>query len=74
MTEQLMTPGQVLRDTVAATAIQVPGAPNALVGRLIEEMGFSAMYLSGAALSAASWRCRTSACSRSPNWSSRSRI
>jgi len=42
----------MLRDTVAATAIQVPGAPNALVGRLIEEMGFSAMYLSGAALSA----------------------
>ena len=27
MTEQLMTPGQVLRKTVASTAIQVPGAP-----------------------------------------------
>ncbi len=52
MTEQLMSPGQVLRDTVESTAIQVPGAPNALVGRLIEEMGFAAMYLSGAALSA----------------------
>jgi methylisocitrate lyase len=51
MTEQLMTPGQVLRDTVAATAIQVPGAPNALVGRLIEEMGYTAVYLSGAAMS-----------------------
>jgi methylisocitrate lyase len=47
-----MTPGQMLRETVAAGAIQVPGAPNALIGRLIEEMGFSAMYLSGAALSA----------------------
>jgi methylisocitrate lyase len=30
----------------------VPGAPNALVGRLIEEMGFPAVYVSGAALSA----------------------
>jgi methylisocitrate lyase len=47
-----MTPGQILREAVASSAIQVPGAPNALVGRLIEEMGFSAMYLSGAALSA----------------------
>ena len=37
---------------MAAGAIQVPGAPNALMGRLIEEMGFSAMYLSGAAFSA----------------------
>ena len=41
-----------LRLTVAATPIQVPGAPNALAGRLIEEMGFAAVYLSGAALSA----------------------
>src|SRR6188768_2524245 len=46
------TPGQILREAVAAGAIQVPGAPNALMGRLIEEMGFSAMYLSGAAVSA----------------------
>jgi methylisocitrate lyase len=45
-------PGQALRGAVAAGAIQVPGAPNALMGRLIEEMGFQAMYLSGAALSA----------------------
>jgi methylisocitrate lyase len=42
----------MLRETVAAGAIQVPGAPNALFGRLIEEMGFGAVYLSGAALSA----------------------
>jgi methylisocitrate lyase len=42
----------LLRDAVADGAIQVPGAPNALMGRLIEEMGFSAMYLSGAAVSA----------------------
>jgi methylisocitrate lyase len=52
MAEQAMTPGQMLRETVASSALQVPGAPNALVGRLIEEMGFPAMYLSGAALSA----------------------
>jgi methylisocitrate lyase len=47
-----MAPGQMLRATVESTAIQVPGAPNALAGRLIEEMGFPAMYVSGAALSA----------------------
>ena len=41
----------MLRATIEATAIQVPGAPNALAGRLIEEMGFAAMYLSGAAFS-----------------------
>jgi methylisocitrate lyase len=52
MTESDVTPGRMLRDIVAATAVQVPGAPNALMGRSIEEMGFSAMYLSGAALSA----------------------
>jgi methylisocitrate lyase len=52
MAESSMTPGQMLRAAAADTAIQVPGAPNALVGRLIEEMGFPAMYLSGAALSA----------------------
>jgi len=46
------TQGQLLREIVAASAIQVPGAPNALVGRMIEEAGFSAAYLSGAALSA----------------------
>jgi methylisocitrate lyase len=47
-----MTPGQMLRATIDATAIQVPGAPNALAGRLIEESGFSAIYVSGATLSA----------------------
>jgi methylisocitrate lyase len=52
MTEPTITAGQMLRETIAAGPIQVPGAPSALVGRLIEEMGFSAMYLSGAALSA----------------------
>jgi methylisocitrate lyase len=52
MSEPMPSPGQILREAVAADAIQVPGAPNALMGRLIEDMGFSAMYLSGAALSA----------------------
>jgi methylisocitrate lyase len=52
MPERVPTPGQLLRDAVADGAIQVPGAPNALMGRLIEEMGFPAMYLSGAAFSA----------------------
>jgi methylisocitrate lyase len=52
MPNATLTPGQLLRDALADGAIQVPGAPNALMGRLIEEMGFSAMYLSGAALSA----------------------
>lgn len=47
-----MSPGQRLRDAVADSTIQVPGAFNALVGRLIEQTGFDAMYLSGAAFSA----------------------
>jgi methylisocitrate lyase len=51
MTEPIITSGEMLRATVDSTAIQVPGAPNALIGRLIEEMGFPAMYLSGAAMS-----------------------
>ncbi|REK05974.1 MAG: methylisocitrate lyase [Planctomycetota bacterium] len=44
--------GKRLRDTVAESTIQVPGAFNALVARLIEKSGFDAAYLSGAALSA----------------------
>src|SRR5215813_9068880 len=52
MAESSLTPGQLLREAIRDGAIQVPGAPNALIGRLIEEMGFSAMYLSGAAFSA----------------------
>ena len=52
MAEPALTPGGILRETVDAGAIRAPGAPNALMGRLIEEMGFSAIYLSGAAFSA----------------------
>jgi methylisocitrate lyase len=47
-----MSPGKRLRELVADSTIQVPGAPNALLARLIEQCGFEAMYLSGAALSA----------------------
>lgn len=46
------SPGRILRDLVADSTIQVPGAPNALLARLIERLGFDAIYLSGAALSA----------------------
>lgn len=48
------SPGRLLRDAVADSTIIIPGAFNALVGRMIEEAGFSAGYLSGAALSAGS--------------------
>ncbi len=46
------SPGQQLRDVVEEQIIQVPGVPNALVGRLAEDAGYGALYLSGAALSA----------------------
>lgn len=45
------TPGKVLRLLVAEGMLQVPGVPNALLGRLAEDMGFEALYLSGAAVS-----------------------
>jgi methylisocitrate lyase len=47
-----MTPGKQLRELVADATIQVPGAPNALLARLIEQLGYEAIYLSGAAFSA----------------------
>ncbi|MBI1900178.1 MAG: methylisocitrate lyase [Planctomycetia bacterium] len=46
------SPGKQLREAVAQAPIQVPGAFNALAAMLIEEAGFEAAYLSGAALSA----------------------
>ncbi len=46
------SPGKQLREAVADVTIQIPGVFNALVGRLAEESGFDAVYLSGAALSA----------------------
>jgi methylisocitrate lyase len=48
------SPGRLLRDAVADSTIQVPGAFNALTGRLIQEAGYDAAYLSGAAFSAGS--------------------
>ena len=47
-----MSPGQRLRQLVEDATIQVPGAPSALLARLIERCGYDAMYLSGAAFSA----------------------
>lgn len=41
-----------MREAVANQTIALPGAFNALVGRLAERCGFSAVYLSGAAFSA----------------------
>lgn len=47
-----LSPGKQLRDAISEVTIQVPGAFNALVGKLAEQAGFDAVYLSGAALSA----------------------
>ena len=44
---------QKLREAVEQTSLQVPGAPNALFARMVEQAGFKATYLSGAAFSAA---------------------
>jgi methylisocitrate lyase len=52
MTATPDTPGARLRVAIENAAIQVPGAPFALAGRLIEAAGFSATYVSGAAFSA----------------------
>jgi methylisocitrate lyase len=48
----LNSPGKKLRDAIGDSTIQVPGAFNALVARLIERAGYDAIYLSGAAFSA----------------------
>lgn len=47
-----ISPGRLLREAIDGGAIQVPGAPNALMARMIEAQGFAATYLSGAVLSA----------------------
>lgn len=46
------SPGRRLRAAWNASPIAVPGVFNALVGRMAERLGFQAVYLSGAALSA----------------------
>jgi methylisocitrate lyase len=47
------SPGRRLRAAWEAQPIQVPGVFNALVARMAERLGYPAVYLSGAALSAA---------------------
>ena len=46
------SPGKRLKEAWTRQAIQVPGVFNALVARMAERLGFEAVYLSGAALSA----------------------
>jgi methylisocitrate lyase len=46
------SPGRRLRDALVAGPVQLPGVFNALVARIAERLGFPAVYLSGAALSA----------------------
>src|SRR5215213_9666559 len=46
------SPGRALRKAAQSGILQIPGAFNPLVGRLAEAIGFEAVYLSGAALSA----------------------
>jgi methylisocitrate lyase len=48
------SPGRRLRDAWSAGPVAIPGAFNALIAKLIERLGFRAVYLSGGALSAAS--------------------
>ncbi|HEX3149104.1 MAG TPA: methylisocitrate lyase [Gemmataceae bacterium] len=50
----LASPGKRLRDAWRTGTLAIPGAFNALTARLIERLGFEAVYLSGGALSAAS--------------------
>jgi methylisocitrate lyase len=52
-TTATISPGRRLRDAWAAGPLQLPGVFNALVARMAERLGFNAVYLSGAALSAA---------------------
>lgn len=49
---QLLSPGRRLREAWASSALAIPGVFCPLVARLAEKMGFHAVYLSGAALSA----------------------
>ena len=48
----LAHPGRRLRDAWNAGTVAIPGVFNALVARMAERLGFSAVYLSGGALSA----------------------
>jgi methylisocitrate lyase len=48
------SPGRRFREAWATGPVAIPGAFNALTAKLIERLGFRALYLSGGALSAAS--------------------
>ena len=48
------TPGSALRKAWTVGPLAIPGAFNALTARLVERLGFRAVYLSGGALSAGS--------------------
>jgi methylisocitrate lyase len=50
----VFSPGSRLRESWRSGPVAIPGAFNALTARLIERLGFQAVYLSGGALSAAS--------------------
>lgn len=50
MTTRFESPGARLRALIADHTVAMPGAINALSARLIERMGFEAVYLSGAVL------------------------
>jgi 2-methylisocitrate lyase-like PEP mutase family enzyme len=46
-----MKPTRALKEIVARrAAVQVPGAANALFARVIEELGFEAVYVTGAGI------------------------
>ncbi|MGF1582820.1 MAG: methylisocitrate lyase [Gemmataceae bacterium] len=47
-----VSPGQRLRDAWDAQTLVLPGVFNALVAKMAERLGFSAVYMSGGALSA----------------------
>jgi methylisocitrate lyase len=48
----MITPGARLRAAWSAGPIMIPGAYNALVAKMVERLGYQAVYLSGGALSA----------------------
>lgn len=52
MTHPAPSPGRRLRDAWTREPILLPGVFNALVARMAQRLGFRALYLSGAALSA----------------------
>jgi methylisocitrate lyase len=52
MSDSPASPGQRLREAWRAGPVQIPGVFSPLVARLAERLGFRAVYLSGAALSA----------------------